>query len=748
LDEDETEIFVRGYMACWESQVAKKGSARVAAGYEFIRNLLFHDKPNKHKRLMTKGQLIRITICVVMIGLAVGVLMSNASPLKRNPPGNWSATGAPKVETAVHASWGSSDAIDWQGDDTLPARTELESSLVQTAPATRSSFMATWAPVPGAKGYRLDVSTSARFDSYVDGYRDLDVGNATGRVVAGVSQGMPYYYRVRAYGVNVTGANSPVISAAAAVGSGLIINATFDSSITSNPNAAGIEAAINRAIAIYESLFSDPITVPILFRYSATGPDGSPLGSRISQSDFVVYFLAWDTYINALRADAKTTNDASAIASLPASPLSSEMKVPSATGRAVGLNTPPDIAANGAVGGPYDGIVTINASVPFLFTRPANSSDYDAQRSIEHEMDEVLGFGSFINRDSDLRPQDLFSWSSAGVRNLTANGTRYFSINGGRTGVVYFNQDSRGDFGDWSSGPCPQTTPYVQNAFGCAGQAADITPSSPEGINLDVIGYDLAGASASASQAVVADFNGDGKPDYVLYNLSTRQTAVWYLNNNIRIGSAYGPTVPAGWSLVAAADFDGDGRPDYVLLNSRTGQTAIWYLSGVTFRAGAYGPTLPAGWRLVATGDFNGDTKPDYVLYNPSSHQTAIWYLNNNALISTTYSVTLPAGWSVAGVADFDRDGELDFLLFDPGTQQSGIWYLSGPTFVAAAVGPSVASGYELAATADFNRDSKPDYLLYNAGTMQSAIWYLDNNAFTGGAAGPTLPAGWSLTTH
>ena len=52
---------------------------------------------------------------------------------------------------------------------------------------------------------------------------------------------------------------------------GLTIHPTFDSSITGNPNAAAIQAMINRAIAIYESLFSDPITIQIRFRYATTG---------------------------------------------------------------------------------------------------------------------------------------------------------------------------------------------------------------------------------------------------------------------------------------------------------------------------------------------------------------------------------------------------------------------------------------------------------------------------------------------
>src|SRR5437763_10923561 len=97
----------------------------------------------------------------------------------------------------------------------------------------------------------------------------------------------------------------------------LVIHPTFHSSITGNPNAAAIEAMINRAISIYESLFNDPITIQIFFRYSTTSPDGTPLPrGTISQSDLVVYTVPWSDYINALRADAKTPNDSLANASL------------------------------------------------------------------------------------------------------------------------------------------------------------------------------------------------------------------------------------------------------------------------------------------------------------------------------------------------------------------------------------------------------------------------------------------------
>src|SRR6266567_3027892 len=133
--------------------------------------------------------------------------------------------------------------------------------------------------------------------------------------------------------------------------------------------------------------------------------------------------------------------------------------------------------------------------------------------------------------------------------------------------------------------------------------------------------------------------------EWVLGNAGTRQTAIWYLNNNVFISGTYGPTLPAGWGLRSVADFNRDTHPDYALFNPVTDRTAIWYLSGPTFIGSAYGPTLPSGWELVATADFNGDSKPDYVLYNARTRQTAIWYLNNNVFVSAAWGqLSLRAG--------------------------------------------------------------------------------------------------------
>jgi hypothetical protein len=627
----------------------------------------------------------------------------------------------------------------------FPSATEIESQIqaVSSAPPTRSSFMASWDNVTGPTGYLLDVSTSDSFSDYVEGYHDLDVGNVTGRVVTGLNPGTTYYYRVRPYTTTGPGSYSEAMTATTVSTIGLIIHATFDSSITGNPNAAAIEAMINRAISIYESLFNDPITIQIRFRYATTAPDGTPLSAgTISQSDLVVYTIPWITFINALRADARTSNDNLANTSLPGTALSPNIKPSSANGRAVALNTPPAMFANGTVGngGPYDGIVTLNSAVPYQFTRPVIASNLDAQRSTEHEMDEVIGFGSHA-RLSNLRPQDLFSWSSAGVRNISSSGARYFSINGGGTNLVNFSQDPSGDFGDWLSTACPQAHSYVQNAFACTGQSSDIAATSPEGINLDVIGYDLEGTPI----AVPYDFNNDAHSDYLLYNSSTRQTTIWYLNNNIFLSSASGPTLPGGWQVVAVADFNRDGHPDCLLFSSTSRATVIWYMNNNVHIGTTSGPALPAGWSVVALADFNLDGYPDYLLHNANTGGTVVWYMRNNVHIGSASGPTVPAGWTVAGVADFNGDNRPDYLLFNAGTHGTVIWYMSGVTHIGSHVGPTITQGYDVVGLADFDHNGRPDYVLYNSSTHQTAIWYLNNYQLVHTASGPTLPVGWTV---
>ena len=244
------------------------------------------------------------------------------------------------------------------------------------------------------------------------------------------------------------------------------------------------------------------------------------------------------------------------------------------------------------------------------------------------------------------------------------------------------------------------------------------------------------------------DFNSDGKSDYLLLD-AAGNTKVSYLNGATLLSTVNGPTIATGWQLASVNDFDGDGKPDWILFNPTTLQTGIQYLNNTAALGTAYGPTLPAGWVLRATADFNKDGKPDYLIFNPSTFETRVYYLNGTVLSSTIDGPPLTAGWTLVSANDFNGDGIPDYLLVDT-AGNTKIWTITAfngasSTYTSAA-GPVIPSGWQLlSALGDYNSDKKRDWVLFNSSTLQTQIWYMNGVTKIGSANGPTLPAGFSV---
>ena len=283
----------------------------------------------------------------------------------------------------------------------------------------------------------------------------------------------------------------PVIDAPQAVSAGLHITPTFDVSITSDPNAPAIEAAINTAIANIESRFSDPITVNIRFQ------KGGGLGSSSTFFGTVSYA----TFLAALKGDAKTSDDATAVGLLPnvaTNPVNgaTTINVKTANFRAVGINVNPPA-------GQPDGTIGLNTSITSPGS-PGTTGTFNLIPVVEHEIDEVLGLGSSLPSvpAGTIFPQDLFRYKSApNVRSFTtANSLAFFSINGTTHLAQFDNQNDGGDFGDWQSNPLPSgVAPKVQDAFATPGANPAL---SVELNGLDVIGYDRVPATPTVTLKV------------------------------------------------------------------------------------------------------------------------------------------------------------------------------------------------------------------------------------------------------
>src|SRR4030095_255456 len=73
--------------------------------------------------------------------------------------------------------------VRWQNSFQLPNASKVapDNEIIPLPPPTRSSFMAIWPKMGGARGYLLDVSTSSVFDRFVGGFHALGGGDAAGR---------------------------------------------------------------------------------------------------------------------------------------------------------------------------------------------------------------------------------------------------------------------------------------------------------------------------------------------------------------------------------------------------------------------------------------------------------------------------------------------------------------------------------------------------------------------------------------
>ena len=172
---------------------------------------------------------------------------------------------------------------------------------------------------------------------------------------------------------------------------------------------------------------------------------------------------------------------------------------------------------------------------------------------------------------------------------------------------------------------------------------------------------------------VLADLNGDGKPDIVVANSSTSITinqgdvAILLGNGDgtFQTAVAY-PASEFGAATVDVADVDGDGKPDVVVVNCSAvsgncngggGNVGVLIGNGdgtvqpvVTFPPGG---NTPFG---MALGDVNGDGKPDIVVGNCSSNVCgqmagAVAVLLNTSLAPTATALTSSSSTSIFGQA-------------------------------------------------------------------------------------------------
>lgn len=272
----------------------------------------------------------------------------------------------------------------------------------------------------------------------------------------------------------------------------------FLSSITTSRDAVQIEGAIDSAVNVFHNLYGNDLTITTDFSYTPSAAD------NLLSTTQNYYDIPYTAYVNALKADS-TAHSENIVLTTAVDNLSNGNDASGANdmalsgGQVAMLGLGPASDSNATI--------NINSDQSFAFTRPAPNSQYDLIGGLEHELDEVLGGGGggstlnsiasscannsrnfFCNKVGSL---DLYRYSAPGVPSFSTSSAAgaYFSIDGGKTNIVAFNQNSSGDFGDFAP-PGTETGQLIQNAFNSTGQDEAYTSQSPEYSMMESIGYD------------------------------------------------------------------------------------------------------------------------------------------------------------------------------------------------------------------------------------------------------------------
>lgn len=208
--------------------------------------------------------------------------------------------------------------------------------------------------------------------------------------------------------------------------------------------------------------------------------------------------------------------------------------------------------------------------------------------------------------------------------------------------------------------------------------------------------------------AGMADFNGDGKTDFVWRNRAGT-FGLWLMNGPGQPGSfstlgtlATLTTATAGWEVVGIGDFNADAKLD-IVLQSRVGDHLVLFLNGTTF-GGSFKslPNVGEEWVISLVADFNGDGKPDLLWSNMQTGLRGFWFMDGlNPMGGLVVLATVPTEWVLTQAGDFNADGKPDIVWTNTITGERGIWLLNGTTQLGDFVRlPTISTDWRLGSIA------------------------------------------------
>jgi hypothetical protein len=181
----------------------------------------------------------------------------------------------------------------------------------------------------------------------------------------------------------------------------------------------------------------------------------------------------------------------------------------------------------------------------------------------------------------------------------------------------------------------------------------------------------MTGSGATQLGLVPADFDGDGKSDFIQCWKNGNYLGLKAFKSNGTSFSTYGTwTMPVGYGTLKflPVDIDGDSKTDIAQLWNNNGQLGINVLksNGTSFSS-FFSTTFSQGSGNIGfiPADYDGDGKTDIIqFWNNNNSLGVIVYRSTGSSYYSAWSGTMSEGASNVGFApvDYNADGKMDFV--------------------------------------------------------------------------------------
>ena len=223
------------------------------------------------------------------------------------------------------------------------------------------------------------------------------------------------------------------------------------------------------------------------------------------------------------------------------------------------------------------------------------------------------------------------------------------------------------------------------------------------------------GVGSGPHSVALADFNNDGKLDFVTGNIAGNSISLRLGNGSG--GSAGGVDFSAGQApySVAVGDFNNDGKQDVAAAAVNSNLVSVFFGNG----AGSFAfknTFFVSAPRAIAVGDFNGDGNDDYAAASPLG-TVYIRLGDGTGDFSNAPNVNVSGQPGSVAVADFNNDGKQDLAVGRRTGGNVAIYFGNGSGGFGSLILVGAGSTPQAVAIGDLNHDGKQDVAVANSGS-------------------------------